>query len=98
MWFSDLRVDVQYIETDLQQLQLRQRHEPRHLCETIEEQYAQQAALKPPKRPLHLDSTVRPASDSTAAAGTAEPTNLSRFKRRWVLACDLHGSLMGHAV
>ena len=97
MWVSDWQVDVQYIETDLQQLQLRQRHEPRHLCEAIEEQYAQQAAQRPPKRPLHLDSTARPDSDSAAAAGSAEPTNLSRFKRRLaavsMVACDLHGSL-----
>ena len=82
-WISDWHVHMQYIETDLQQLQLRQRHEPRHLCEAIEEQYAQQAAQRPPRRPLHLDSTARPASDSAAAAGATEPTNLSRFKRRW---------------
>ena len=47
--------DMVYIETDMQQLQIKQRHEPRSEQEAIEQEYANAAKNKNPKRPIGLE-------------------------------------------
>lgn len=46
---------MQYIETDLQRLQMKLKVEPRHLHEAIEAEYAAAAKAKPVRRPIELD-------------------------------------------
>lgn len=46
---------MQYVETDLQRLQMKLKVEPRHLHEAIEAEYAAAAKAKPVRRPIDLD-------------------------------------------
>ncbi len=41
--------NLQYVETDMLQLQLKQRHEPRHVQEALEGEYAAAARMRPQK-------------------------------------------------
>lgn len=65
---------MQYAEVDLQQLQLRLRHEPPEAQAAIEAEYQEQASSKIALRPLHLEPT--PSSISTL------PQDLYRFNNR----------------
>lgn len=65
---------LQYAEVDLQQLQMRQRHEPPEAQAAIEAEYLEQASSKAALRPLHLEPT--PSSISTL------PQDLYRFNKR----------------
>ena len=73
---------LQYVETDLQQLQLRLHHEAQHTHAAIEAEYKQHAKSKPPKRPLHLQQAAGPALDTSATLAGTDTSSLSRFKRR----------------
>jgi hypothetical protein len=74
---------LQYTNVDLQQLQIRQRHEPPHMQAAIEAEYLAQGQTKTAKRPLHMEKQSWPAYDTCATtAGTSVPTDLTRFKRR----------------
>lgn len=46
---------LQYVETDMQQLQIKQRHEQRPVQEQVEVDYAAAARAKNPKRPIGFD-------------------------------------------
>ncbi len=50
---------MQYIETDLQRLQMKLKVEPRHLHEAIEAEYAAAAKAKPVRRPIDLDPSPK---------------------------------------
>ena len=52
---------LQYAEVDLQQLQIRQRHEPPEVQAAIEADYLEQASSKTALRPLHLDANTQEA-------------------------------------
>ena len=73
---------AQYTQTDLQQLQIRQRHEAPHLQQAIEQEYLAQARTNTAQRPLHLETQSWATNDSPASAGASAPTDLTRFKRR----------------
>ena len=82
----------------MQQLKLKQRHEPRNQQEAIRGEYEKHAKSRPLKRPLGFESASRPAFDPAAASTVTEPTNLNRFnKRRLVcwLSALLHNSMIG---
>jgi hypothetical protein len=51
---------VQYVETDLQRLQMKLKVEPRHLHEAIEAEYMAAAKAKPVRRPIDLDPAPKP--------------------------------------
>lgn len=63
---------LQYTEVDLQQFQIRHRHEAPHLQEAIEAEYTEQASSKAAQRPLHLE----PTPNSTL------PQDVHRFNKR----------------
>ncbi|KAL4437402.1 hypothetical protein ABPG75_004541 [Micractinium tetrahymenae] len=57
--------DLVYVETDMQQLQIKQRHEPREALEQIDAEYAAAAKSKNPKRPIGLDRLPEAAPATT---------------------------------
>ncbi|KAL4429854.1 hypothetical protein ABPG77_010971 [Micractinium sp. CCAP 211/92] len=57
--------DLVYVETDMQQLQIKQRHEPREAQEQIEAEYAAAAKSKNPKRPIGFDKLPEAAPATT---------------------------------
>ncbi|KAI3429860.1 hypothetical protein D9Q98_010171 [Chlorella vulgaris] len=57
--------DLVYVETDMQQLQIKQRHEPRAMQEQIEAEYAAAARSKNPKRPIGFDRLPEAAPPTT---------------------------------
>ncbi|PSC68541.1 enhancer of polycomb 1 [Micractinium conductrix] len=57
--------DLVYVETDMQQLQIKHRHEPRAAVEQIEAEYAAAARGKNPKRPIGFDRLPEAAPPTT---------------------------------
>ncbi|EFN60164.1 hypothetical protein CHLNCDRAFT_133649 [Chlorella variabilis] len=57
--------DLVYVETDMQQLQIKQRHEPRAQQEQIEGEYAAAVRGKNPKRPIGFDRLPEAAPHTT---------------------------------
>ncbi|CAL8467691.1 g7229 [Coccomyxa elongata] len=65
------KVNLAYIETDLQRLQMKLKVEPRHLHEAIEAEYAAAAKAKPVRRPIDLDPSSKSGDASNAASDAA---------------------------
>lgn len=57
--------DMVYVETDMYQLQIKQRHEPRGAQEAIEQDYAAAARNKNPKRPIGFEAMPEAAPATT---------------------------------
>ncbi|PRW60332.1 enhancer of polycomb 1 isoform A [Chlorella sorokiniana] len=57
--------DLVYVETDMQQLQIKQRHEPRPVHEQVEVDYSAAARAKNPKRPIGFDKLPDAAPATT---------------------------------
>lgn len=57
--------DMVYVETDMYQLQIKQRHEPRSAQEAIEQDYAAAARNKNPKRPIGFEAMPEAAPATT---------------------------------
>lgn len=52
---------LQYVETDLQRLQMKLKMEPRQMHEVIEAEYAAAARAKPVRRPPDLEKSRKPS-------------------------------------
>lgn len=59
--------DMLYVMTDWQQLQIKQRHEPRGSQDAIEAEYQAAAKVKNPKRPIGFDHLPEAAPAATNA-------------------------------
>lgn len=85
-------VAVQYVEVDLQQLQIKLKHEPRHLHEAIEADYTAAAKLRG-RRPIDFDGRGRTVNGVELPYGpspTAAPDmNMRRLKKRCPLLSTL---------
>ncbi|KAK9843485.1 hypothetical protein WJX81_005242 [Elliptochloris bilobata] len=74
-----------YVETDLQQLQIRQRHDPRQAQEAIEAQYAAAVRAKSVERPLVLASAEPDKGregDAREGAAVGGDADASRLRKR----------------
>ncbi|EIE24666.1 hypothetical protein COCSUDRAFT_41002 [Coccomyxa subellipsoidea C-169] len=83
------KVNLAYIETDLQRLQMKLKVEPRHLHDAIEAEYAAAAKAKPVRRPIELDpksgdagTAGNAASDAAAAAASSALAVTADIARR----------------
>ena len=56
-----LCLNLQYVETDLQKLQMKLKTEPRQAHEAMEAEYAAAARAKPVRRPPDLDTSGKPS-------------------------------------
>lgn len=84
---------VQYIETDLQRLQMKLKVEPRHMHEAIEAEYAAAAKAKPVRRPLELDPSAKPGAKAVVSAHP--PKSSTYFQRSSLRAAS--GDVSLHA-
>ena len=72
---------LQYVEVDAQQLQMKQRHEPKAVQEAIEAEYMAAAKAKSGKRSLGFDQRTRAAAPLPNAVPSADDR---KPKKRWV--------------
>ena len=70
---EDFLCTMQYIETDLQQLQIKLRHEPRSAADALEAEYSAAAKAKQARRPIgfELRTDARPGEPRTGGAAAA---------------------------
>lgn len=75
---------MQFNEVDMQQLQLRLRHEPHTATEAVMQEYLAAAKAKPPHRPIGFESTLATGRGAATATSFNAAVELRRLqKKRW---------------